>query len=72
MGRKKRWNEDMQARFSDGTFSRIASVLTPEEDRTDFVRTAVENELDRRENLTVGRTGPDRDGNASKRARKQK
>lgn len=49
MGRKKRWSEDMQARFPDGTFGRITAVLAPEEDRTDFVRAAVENELRRRE-----------------------
>lgn len=49
MGRKKRWSEDMQARFSDGTFERIGAVLSTGEDRTDFVRVAVENELRRRE-----------------------
>lgn len=49
VGRKKRWNEDMQARFADGTFARIGAVLTEGEDRTDFVRAAVEAELKRRE-----------------------
>ena len=49
MGRRKRWTEQMQARFEEGTFARIADALKPNEDRTDFVREAVENELDRRE-----------------------
>jgi hypothetical protein len=49
MGRKKRWAEDMQARFPEGTFDRIQAVLEDGEDRTDFVRQAVERELKRRE-----------------------
>jgi hypothetical protein len=49
MGRKKLWSEDMQARFPEGTFARIESVLREEEDRTDFIREAVERELKRRE-----------------------
>lgn len=49
MGRKKMWAEDMQARFAEGTFQRIESVLEEGEDRTDFVREAVERELKRRE-----------------------
>lgn len=49
MGRKKLWAEDMQARFPLGTFERIEGVLDESEDRTDFVRAAVERELNRRE-----------------------
>jgi len=49
VGRKKRWAEDMQARFPEGTFARIEAVLEDAEDRTDFVREAVERELKRRE-----------------------
>lgn len=49
MGRKKQWAEDMQARFPEGTFDRIAAVLEGKEDRTDFVRAAVEREIKRRE-----------------------
>lgn len=49
MGRIKKWAEDMQARFQAGTFARIAAVLHGDEDRTDFVRGAVERELKRRE-----------------------
>jgi len=48
VGRKKRWEEDMVARFAEGTFARIAAVLTDKEDRTDFVREAVRRELERR------------------------
>jgi hypothetical protein len=44
-----RWAEDMQARFPAGTFKRIKAVLAEVEDRTDFVREAVERELKRRE-----------------------
>ena len=39
----------MQARFPEGTFARIAAVLERDEDRTDFVRVAVERELKRRQ-----------------------
>jgi hypothetical protein len=49
VGRIKRWAEDMQARFPAGTFDRIAAVLEPDEDRTEFVRRAVDRELARRE-----------------------
>jgi len=49
MGRTKRWAEDMQARFQEGTFERIEAVLGADEDRTDFIREAVERELKRRE-----------------------
>ena len=49
MGRKKLWSEDMQARFPAGTFDRIDAVREDGEDRTDFVRAAVERELKRRE-----------------------
>lgn len=66
MGRKKQWAEDMQARFPQGTFERIAAVLGDGEDRTDFVRGAVDRELKRREKqpasdtrqgLIIGRKG---------------
>ncbi|MEY9493796.1 hypothetical protein ABIF33_002816 [Bradyrhizobium elkanii] len=48
MGRKRLWVEDMQSRFPKGTFARIEAVLKKDEDRTDFVREAVERELKRR------------------------
>lgn len=49
MSRKLKFVEFMAARFPAGTFDRIAAVLTPTEDRADFVRAAVESELKRRE-----------------------
>jgi len=49
VGRKRKWVEDMVARFPRGTFERIAQVSRETEDRTDFVREAVEGELKRRE-----------------------
>jgi hypothetical protein len=51
VGRKKQWAQDMQARFAEGTFERIAPLLVLGEDRTDFVRVAVEREIKRRERL---------------------
>lgn len=63
MGRKKQWAEDMQARFAEGTFGRIASLLAGAEDRTDFVRAAVEREIERRERLK--RSGQNREANGS-------
>src|SRR5262249_17259599 len=32
VGRKKRWSEDMQARFPEGTFARIGAVMQADED----------------------------------------
>lgn len=54
MGRKKQWAEDMQARFAEGTFARIATVLAEGEARMDFVREAVERELKRRGGVRQG------------------
>ena len=39
----------MGAKFPAGTFERIAEVLGEDEDRTDFVRLAVEREIERRQ-----------------------
>ena len=49
VGRRKQWVQDMQARFAEGTFERITAVLASGEDRTEFVRIAVDAELKRRE-----------------------
>jgi hypothetical protein len=49
VGRKKLWSDDMVTRFPEGTFERIEAVSVDDEDRTDFVREAVERELKRRE-----------------------
>jgi hypothetical protein len=54
MGRKKMWAEDMQARFPEGTFERIDAVLEDGEERTQFVREAVERELKRRARRSSG------------------
>ena len=47
-GRPRKWAQDMVARFPPGTFERIKQVIEQNEDRTDFVRAAVERELRRR------------------------
>lgn len=49
MSRPRRWDENMTARFPEGTFKRIEAVLGEDEYRTDFVWEAVERELKRRE-----------------------
>lgn len=59
----------MQARFPEGTFERIAIVLDDDEDRTEFVRAAVENELRRREASTQSKTNTDTRTQPSKTVR---
>ena len=49
MPRIKKFVEIMPARFPEGTFARIDAVLSPIQDRADFVRDAVEQALKRRE-----------------------
>ena len=44
-GRPKTNFEQMPARFPEGTLTRIDAVRGPEETRTDFLRVAVENEI---------------------------
>ena len=51
VGRKKLWSENMLARFEAGTFDRIGANLLDWEDRTEFVRKAVEHELAKRERM---------------------
>jgi len=48
MGRTKKYSEDMLSRFPAGTFARIETALAKNEDRTEFIRVAVEHELKRR------------------------
>jgi hypothetical protein len=57
MGRKKLWFDIMRANFPAGTFDRIAALLGEDEDRTDFVRLAVERECERREKTKPRRKG---------------
>lgn len=49
MGRKQINHEQTPARFAEGTLARIDAVLSDREKRSDFIRTAVEQELRRRE-----------------------
>lgn len=49
VGRKKQFTERILQPFRDGTLERIAAVLQDDEDRTSFIRDAVEKELKRRE-----------------------
>lgn len=47
-GRPKTNYEEMPARFPKGTLERIDAVRRPGENRTDFLRTAIEHEVQRR------------------------
>ena len=49
VGRKKEFNERILLSLRPGTLDRIADVLDNGEDRTEFVRRAVEAECKRRE-----------------------
>jgi hypothetical protein len=49
MGRKLRWPERVMAKLPAGTLERIAAVLEKGEERTAFLREAVEREIERRE-----------------------
>jgi hypothetical protein len=49
MGRKMLWPDKMIAALPAGTFDRMAAVLEEDEDKTDFIREAVDRELRRRE-----------------------
>lgn len=49
MGRKQINHEQTPARFPEGTLARIDAVLADGEKRSDFIRLAVEKELERRE-----------------------
>ena len=49
MGRKQINHEQTPARFPEGTFDRMDSVLEDGEKRADLIREAVERELKRRE-----------------------
>lgn len=49
MGRKQINQEQTPARFPAGTLDRIDAVLEDGENRSDFIRKAIERELKRRE-----------------------
>jgi hypothetical protein len=46
---KKRWFDVMSTKFAANTFERIKTVLREREYRADFIREAVEREIERRE-----------------------
>jgi hypothetical protein len=52
MGRKLRWPERVMAKLAAGTLARIAAVLERGEERTAFMREAIERELERREHAS--------------------
>ena len=49
MGRKQINHEQTPARFPEGTLARIDATLADGDKRSDFIREAVERELERRE-----------------------
>lgn len=49
VGRKQINHEQTPARFREGTLARIDAALSDKEKRSDFIRVAVEKELERRE-----------------------
>lgn len=53
MAREKRFVENMVARFEAGTFAAIDRLKGGREDRAEFVRVAVDNEIKRREELAA-------------------
>lgn len=50
-GPPRRWDENMQARFKEGTIARLTAVLREGETRVEFVNAAVVREIARREKL---------------------
>ena len=49
MGRKPCWSEAALGRFAEGTLARVRAVLKAKETIRDFIRAAVDRELQRRE-----------------------
>lgn len=64
VGRIKINDEQTPARFPEGTLGRIDAVLAEKEKRSDFIRTAVEAELAKRERKSgsVAPAGDQNDG----------
>lgn len=48
MGRKKQWTERIQLPLAEGTTERIDSLLSENEVRLNFIRSAIEREITRR------------------------
>lgn len=59
MGRRKKFDERCVASFVKGTFDRIDAVMKPSQDRTDFIREAVEKELERMEAAKAAKAAGD-------------
>ncbi len=55
VGRPKINEEQTPARLRAGTLARIDAVLAEKEKRSDFIREAVEREIERRENMDVSK-----------------
>lgn len=53
MARQKRYVESMLIRFEAGIAEAIDRVKGAREDRSEFVRVAVDNEIKRREGLAI-------------------
>lgn len=49
MGRKLRWPERVMAKLAAGTLAQISIVLEKGEERTAFLREAIDREIERRE-----------------------
>ena len=56
MGRPRINEDHTPARLPAGTLDRIEAVLREREKRADFIRTAIERELKRREGMSARRT----------------
>jgi hypothetical protein len=68
MGPRKLWPDKAVAAFPAGTFARMRAVLQSGEDRTDFMRRAVERELQRLERAADKAARKDGDPQSSMRA----
>lgn len=58
VGRVKINDEQYPAKFPEGTLARISAVLEGKEKRSDFIRSAVERELRRRERVKTSPPSP--------------
>ena len=48
MGRKKLWKEQLRLAVAEGVTARMDALLRPDEARLDFIREAIEREIERR------------------------
>lgn len=60
MGRKKLWHDRLHLTLPEGAKERIDAVLREDEDRLDFIRTAIDAEAERRGGLPpIGERQPE-------------